>query len=588
VRVKRQNVVVGGIAVAVICIIPAVIALKLGPSDDGLAVEFAAEPPLAPVGSAVISGRLRGHKEVDFSIDGKPRPTEGRKVEVATCDLGPGLHVARLETSSDASTRAGQPLWERTVALGFLQGPFDDPAAWHPCAAQLHIGQAFLEDFADRALSRSLSELMSASPGMPGVHNTKVALVWTGDGVDCAAHLEFPNGKDLELGGHIRIWVDKRHDLHFERVGEVKVSGSQIEVWRDAGRKEGAKQGAFIGAKKGALWGLLGGPVGELLGLGVGALIGRDKGAKVGVVMADEQVHARVTETVDKDGVAAIERMLRLPPSFEMADGIGVHVRYCETLVVEPRRRVSIGFDVQTILASPRVVATPGPPERPSVEPPFEAGRLPAFAVDVSPTLLNAFLESWWRSGALTNLVNEASRLDAINGSPNGDKLEFKVEHVEPLLPPSLEILDGTAVLRAAETQLTLVSKGKGKAKERDARLFADVGVVPRYAAATQELHLDWQLLDLAATCHDPDAKTGHVLLHPCYADLLQIVKDRAFAVPNPGVERSLELPLHQLLFKGDGKRGLSFLMSHLSHISPTLLDSRGAPWVRITADAAL
>ncbi len=584
--VPRRNVAVGAVAVAILCAVPALLALKWGAGDDGLAVEFATEPPLAPAGSVVISGLLHGLKDVDFSVDGRPRPTEGHKFEVATCDLGPGLHVARLETSSDASTRAGQPLWERTVALGFLEGPFDDPAAWHACAAQLHIGQLFLEDFADRALSKSLSELLSAAPGMPGVHGTKVALVWAGDGVDCAAHLEFPNGKDLQLGGHIRIWVDEKHDLHFERVGEVQVSGSQIEVWREAGRKEGAKQGAFIGARKGALWGLLGGPIGELIGVGLGAILGRDRGAKVGVVMADEQVHARVTETVDKDGVAAIEQMLRLPPSFEMADGLSVHVRYCETLVVEPRRRVSIGFDVQTILAAPRLVATPGPPERPSIEPPFEAGRLPAFSVDVSPTLLNAFLESWWRSGALTSLMNEAPRLDAINGSPNGDKLAFTVQHVEPLLPPSLEVLDGAAVLRAAETQLTLVSKGKGK--ERDARLFADVGVVPRYAAATQELHLDWQLLDLAATCHDPSAKTGHVLLHPCYADLLQIVKDRAFALPNPGIERSLELPLHQLLFKGGGKRGLSYLMSHLSRISPSIIDSRGAPWVRITADAAL
>jgi hypothetical protein len=580
-------VVVGAVAVAALCIGPALLALEVGGGDDGLGVEFLREPPLAPSGDIVISGRLHGHQDVDFTLDGLPRPTKAGRIEVATCDVGPGLHVARLETNSDASTKAGQPLWERTVALGFLQGPFDDPSAWHSGAAKLHVGQAFLEDFADPALSKKLAELLGQAPGMPGMQATKVALVWAGDGVDCSAHLEFSNGKDLDLSGHIRIWVDKKHDLHFDRVGEVNVSGTQIAVWREAGRKEGAKQGTFIGARKGALWGLLGGPLGELIGVGVGAILGRDRGAKVGAVMADQQVHAKVTQTVDESGIAAIEQMLRLPPPFDMGDGIGVHLRYCEALVIEPKRRISIGFDVQTTLAEKQLVPTPGPPLRPSIEPPFAAGRLPAVAIDVSPTLLDGLLDSWWRSGALTKMMNEAPRLDAINGSPNGDKLEFKVTHVEPLLPPSLEVLKGVALLRTAETQLTLVSKVKGNGKVRDARLFADLRVTPHFTAATKALHLDWQLVDLAGTCHDPGTKTGSVLLHPCYADLLQIVKDRAVAVPDPGVARSLEVPLRRLLFKDSGKPGLSFLLSHLTGISPTILASHGAPWVRITADAA-
>jgi hypothetical protein len=586
VRVKPGNVVVGAVAVAALCIGPALLALEWGPGDEGLGVEFPREPPLAPTGDLAISGRLQGHKAVDFTLDGLPRPIQGERVEVATCDVGPGLHVARIETNSDASTKAGQPLWERTVALGLLQGPFDEPTAWHPCAAKLHVGQAFLDDFADPALSKKLAELLGQAPGMPGVQTTKVELVWTGDGVDCAAHLDFTNGKDLDLSGHIRVSVDKKHDLHFDRVGEVKVSGTQIAVWREAGRKEGAKQGTFIGARKGALWGLLGGPLGELVGVGVGAILGRDRGAKIGAVMADQQVHTKVTQTVDEDGIAAIEQMLRLPPDFDMEGGISVHLRYCETLVVEPKRRISIGFDVQTTLAKKQLVPTPGPVVRPSIEPPF-AGRLPAVAIDVSPTLLDGLLDSWWRSGALTQMMNEAPRLEAINGSPNGDKLEFKVTHVEPLLPPSLEVLKGVAVLRTAETQLTLVSKVKGNGKARDARLFADLRVEPRFTAATKALHLDWQLVDLAGTCHDPGAKTGSVLLHPCYADLLQIVKDRAVAVPDPGVARSLEVPLRRLLFKDSGKPGLSFLLSHLTAISPTILASHGAPWVRITANAA-
>jgi hypothetical protein len=450
----------------------------------------------------------------------------------------------------------------------------------------LHIGQAFLTDFADPLLSQKLPALLAKQPNAPKIQSARVALTWAGDGVDCEGHVEFANGKDLELTGHVRLWVDKEHALHLERAGDVTVTGSQLEVWREAGRKEGAREGALIGAKRGALWGLLGGPVGELVGVGVGAVLGQGVGEKTGAAVADERVKERVTETVDKNGIAAIEQMLRLPPSLEVKGGVSVRLRYCETVEVVANQRASIGFDLQTLLAVKQAVATPGPARRRSSEPPLGPGVLPAIVLDVSPALLDGFLDSWWRSGTLTSLMNEKRWLDAVNGGPNGDKLDFQIQRVDPLLPPSLEVVAGNAVLRTAETKLTLISKGQHK--ERDARLFVDVHVAPRYEAAKEELDLDWQISDLVGTCHDPDPATGHVLLRPCYADLLQIVKDHAFAVPNPNVAQTLMLPLHHLLFKGDQKGGLPYALSHLTHISPTIVDSHGEPWVRITADASL
>lgn len=562
-RVKPRQVAVGVVAVVCLGVVPALLLLRWGEED--LVVELPAEPPLRATPAGSITGVVRGGKSVMFSLDDNPHPVPGGKFEVSTAGLAPGLHVARFRTSSGPSTQQGLRLWQRSVALGLAQGPFEDSSAWQNCAARLLVGQAFLDNFADQFASKRLSEALAGQPNAPPVVGTAVTLTWAGDGIDGKAHVDFSNGHDLDLRIHVRIWVDEEHELHLERTGRVDPTGSQVAAWEAPGRVVGAVVGAL---------GFFFGPAGGVVGMGLGA--------QAGTALAAGQVQQQIRAAVDEQG-AALEEILRLPPSFKVQTGIAVHMRYCRGVDVKPGREASVGFDVQTALAVEAPVATPGPVGRPSEEPPLPVGStaLPALMLDVSPNLLDGFLDAWWRSGRLTRLMNEKRWLETVNGAADGG-LDIQIEHVEPLLPPSLEMVEGRAVLRTAETKLTLLSKSQGK--ERDTRLFADIQVAPRYAADKQAFLLDWRLAELSATCHDVEPATGHVLLRPCYADLLQMVNEQALALPNPNVALTLSLPLRHILFKGGGTRHLPFA---LSHVSPTVLDSSGTPWVRITADVS-
>ncbi len=248
--------------------------------------------------------------------------------------------------------------------------------------------------------------------------------------------------------------------------------------------------------------------------------------------------------------------------------------RYCGAVNIVDRKSGTVGFDVQEQVAHRETGATFGVVELPATAfPPLpESGG--NVALDVSPALLNGLLDAAWRSGRLTRLMNDPRWLDVINDNHRDTQLDFKVHSVEPLLPPFLEAAEGGAELRMAETRLVLGVQGQDH--ERDARLFADVQVEPRFDAAHDELVLDCTLSDLAATCHDPIAATGKVRLTPCYADLLRAVEEQ-------GVETSEASPTHS--FGVSLRQLLHALPVKLSRIHPAVVPMSGQPWFRVTAE---
>jgi len=197
--------------------------------------------------------------------------------------------------------------------------------------------------------------------------------------------------------------------------------------------------------------------------------------------------------------------------------------------------------------------------------------------VDFSPVLLNSLLDAAWRSGRLAQLMNDPRWLNAINERHGDTELDFKVQSVEPLLPPVLEPAENGALLRLAETRLMLTVKGQDR--PRDARLFAEIHVDPRFDAAHDELTLAYSLIELAATCHDPEPSIGKIVLTPCYADLLRAVEEHQLETSETSPAQSLALSLRHLL---------QALPVKLAHIHPAVLASDGQPWFRVTAEMVL
>jgi hypothetical protein len=521
-----------------------------------LALEMVAEPPLAIYKSEKIEGKLRSMpKDTGLTLDGQAEPLAGGEadqLQVPLADAGPGLHVARLDVGSRTTTKDGVRLWERSIELGVMKGPFEAPDQWHPCAVELHLRQSLLDDFLSPELVSQLSSLHEL-PITPAIASATATFKWAGDGIDAAVHLGFVTGTDLDIRGHLRISVNTQHELRLERLNNLEISGRQVAAWH--GRLD-----ARIAV---ALNAILGGLSGE----------GFASGAQHGLASIDAEIRSKITTLVD-ERLLKVDQLVRLPGAFPY-EGVSFHYRYCRAVDIVAGRSGTIGFDVEEEVSQHELAATfqlAEMPPSPVPALPESAGNI---AVDFSPGLLNGLLDAAWRSGRLAQLMNEPRWLDRINANHSDIQLDFKVRSVEPLLPPVLEVAESGAELRLAETRLNLTVKGR--TQEQDARLFASIHVHPRFAGARDEFGLDVALTDLAATCHDPESGTGKVLLTPCYAELLQTID-----------EQHLETPEDSPLQLGPSLRHLlQALPFKLSHIHPSVVPSGGQPWFRVTADMA-
>ncbi|MHB8417822.1 MAG: hypothetical protein ACYDCL_07085 [Myxococcales bacterium] len=557
-RLRRRDVVLGLAVLLALIVGPAALLLRWAKHDEGLVVELPGEPSL--VADSPLAGRVQPATRVSLSLDGQPGVVSDEgSFQLDSNGLGPGLHVAELRRASTASTEKGTPIWDRTVVVGRERGPFERPGAWRSCAVWLTLGQAFLDDFVKPMLENLLPERLADFPELPRVVQARAAARWAGDGIDVGARLDLANGRDLEIGLHVRLWVDDEHRLRLSRVGAVGAAGTQLPEFRMAALRVAAREHPF-----GLPFELLVDP------RGVSSQI-------------DSRIEQDLQQVADQFVAASVEEDLHAPPPVQLGNGIAAHLRYCTALRVEPNSGALLGFDVQTRVATRALLSKQGPSvRRLSSEPPLPSGVLPALVLDVSPALLDDVVNAFWRSGRLTAFMNERQWLDVINAGRYGDQLDVRVQNVEPLLPPSLEMDAGQAVVRVAETKLTLVSKTDGHV--RDDRLFATVGASLRYLDSQQAFALDLQPLDLASTCHDRYTETAQVLLRPCYAELIRLVKDDEFPVLNPSLKDALTLPLRDFLFKKDGTPRLPL---KLSGITPTILDSGGQPWVRVAASAS-
>jgi len=520
-----------------------------------LAVEMAAEPPLAIHEGETLVGKLRSvPKDTRLTLDGQAKPlaVDGKdELHVPLEDAGPGLHVARLDVGSRSSTKDGVRLWDRSIDLGVMKGPFESAGKWYPCAVELHVRQSLLDSFLGPEMGRQLSSLKGLSSA-PAVASAIATFKWAGDGIDGAIHLGFATGTDLDIRGHLRISVDTQHELQLQRLNDLEISGSQVAAWH----------GLFKARVAVTLSAILGGLSGK----------GFASGAERGGAMIDAKIRTAITTLVDEK-LLKVGELVQLPGAFDY-EGVSLRYRYCRSVDIAPGRSGTIGFDVEEQVGHREPAASFGRPEMPvSPDPalPESGGNV---AVDFSPGLLNGLLDAAWRSGRLSQLMNQPRWLDRINDNHSDIQLDFKVRSVDPLLPPFLVAAEKGAQLRMAETRLILAVQGQ----ERDVRLFADVRVEPRFDAARDELGLDYVLSDLAATCHDPGSATGKVLLTPCYTDLLRTIDEQrsetSDASPNQLFTPSLRHLLQALPFK-------------LSHLHPTVETSEGQPWFRMTADMA-
>jgi hypothetical protein len=290
--------------------------------------------------------------------------------------------------------------------------------------------------------------------------------------------------------------------------------------------------------------------------------------------MIDAKIRTAITTLVDEK-LLKVGQLVQLPGAFAY-EGVSLRYRYCRSVEIVAGRSGTIGFDVEEQVGHHETAASFGLPEMPASPVPAlpEAGG--NLAVDFSPSLLNGLLDAAWRSGRLTQLMNEPRWLDRINDNHSDVQLDFKVRSVAPLLPPFLVAAEDGALLRMAETRLILAVQGQ--TRQRDVRVFADVRVLPQFDAARDELGLDYTLSDLAATCHDPGSAAGQVVLTPCYTDLLQTIDEQRS-------ETSEASPSQ--LFTPSLRRLLQALPFKLSHIHPAVVASEGQPWFRVSADMA-
>ncbi len=555
-NVKPIQVVLGGVILLVLGVVFDVILRHT--VNRGLAVELAGEAPLALDGGETIRGRLLSSPDgVVLTVDGEEKPLTANhqgEVELPFKGERPGLHVARLDMASKGQTREGVRLWERAVEVGAMVGPFESPDHWHACAVQLHVRQALLDDFLSPQVATQLSSLKEL-PSTPPVRAATAHFTWAGDGVDALVHLDFVTGTDLDVRGHLAIAVDVQQELQLTRRGELEISGRQVAAWH----------GLFKARVAVAVSSLVGGLSGQ----------GFAEGAQQGHAMIDSKVNEKIAGVVDEK-LQELRKVVPLPGPFPL-EGVSFRWRYCRAVEIVAGRSGTVGFDVEERVPQHEAAAKFGLVQTPASPTPAVsltgAGNV---EVDFSPVLLNSLLDAAWRSGKLTQLMNDPRWLGAINQQHGDTELDFKVQSVEPLLPPFLEPAENGALLRMAETRLMLAVKGTDR--PRDVRLFAEIHVDPRFDAAHDGLVLAYSLSDLASTCHDPDASSGKVLLIPCYAELLRAVEDHQLETAENSPTQSLALSL---------RRVLQALPVKLTHIHPEVLASEGQAWFRVSAEMA-
>lgn len=414
-----------------------------------------------------------------LAIEGTvPPELEARVVETLEDDAppGPGLHRKRWSVRY----RGG---FARSVGTAQLVGPFQDPMA-EACSGRVVVAQRLLDD----------------GKAGPGTLAGELKQILTQELADAG---EFPIGD-------------------FQRVEDVSLRWARLEWHPEDRQAVGAAPDGYVRAAVRVAFQRVDIPL-------VIALVPAPAASELGFRIVtraglafDNRIAQFISDKLGGDWLATklarrqldglLVTALAPPPPFELPGGEVLRFAYCgEPAEIIEGTSGALPFSVQIGTAKNAKILPPrrGKAPRGAMAPGA------AMALDLDLDALNALLYELWRTGFLDRQLAEAGLDRRFNEDPIVEELlTIRMSPVTLALPPVLAPRNGRLRL-SADARVTITDR----ASTTTGRVWGglDFAFAPTGMAATS---VDLGALELSC-------ERGPTTLVPCYADLVDVIRDR-------------------------------------------------------------